>query len=438
MDVCLSVTKYHKEEWQAAWTSILKYLNLVRTMLEAIIAFFPVKEDHDAIGSIDYPAQVRSKLAINSQKWSCESCGPIKNTIPEKKPKVAANANSEVDSPYIIEDNKSDNKSDNISEVSGVQKPETNHEHKVIKKTKAKKIDFDRKSHLSYPVEGIIIEDINEDDEIEEKSRDNESVLKATNMVELGTGEEVENIPIDYLRKDSSTDPVDFVDYLKRLRSGQFDINENKEKGKTIEKPKILNTLVSSNKTNSENINHIKDNSNENSNVNLREVILNSPYRKKSNSAFKQYTNDESEFYDIIKTVQTHQSKSIEDIEKDLQQSRFNTNSRLLKDLNNNDHDIDDALIKDNATNINSFNLNTNNTVDQKEQIKSVLKAIDIFNQKDKLEAILKKKNNALKYFVREKYKDAKKIRQRIINLSMVVIIGLVFLAYYLLKTYYI
>ncbi len=48
---------------------------LVRTILEAIIAFFPVKEDHSAIGAIDYPIEIRKKLAVASQKWSCEKCG---------------------------------------------------------------------------------------------------------------------------------------------------------------------------------------------------------------------------------------------------------------------------------------------------------------------------------------------------------------------------
>jgi ubiquitin-conjugating enzyme E2 J1 len=74
MDVCLSVTKYHKEDWQPAWTSNQRLI-LVRTILEAIIAFFPVKEDHSAIGAIDYPIEIRKKLATASQKWSCDKCG---------------------------------------------------------------------------------------------------------------------------------------------------------------------------------------------------------------------------------------------------------------------------------------------------------------------------------------------------------------------------
>jgi len=69
MDVCLSMTRYHKEEWQAAWT--------IRSMLEAIIAFFPVKEDHDAIGALDSSIESRKHFAKLSIKYRCDTCGPI-------------------------------------------------------------------------------------------------------------------------------------------------------------------------------------------------------------------------------------------------------------------------------------------------------------------------------------------------------------------------
>jgi len=40
-----------------------------------LIAFFPIKENHDAIGAIDYPIEVRKKYAQNSKKWKCDICG---------------------------------------------------------------------------------------------------------------------------------------------------------------------------------------------------------------------------------------------------------------------------------------------------------------------------------------------------------------------------
>ena len=73
MDVCLSMTRYHKEEWQAAWT--------IRSMLEAIIAFFPVKEEHDAIGALDSSVESRKHFAKLSIKYKCDVCGPIANLL---------------------------------------------------------------------------------------------------------------------------------------------------------------------------------------------------------------------------------------------------------------------------------------------------------------------------------------------------------------------
>ena len=87
MDVCLSFTKYHKEEWQAAWT--------ISTMLNAIISFFPVKENHDSIGAIDYPIEVRKKYVQSSKKWKCDHCGPIINLLPEVKVKSEKSPNTD-------------------------------------------------------------------------------------------------------------------------------------------------------------------------------------------------------------------------------------------------------------------------------------------------------------------------------------------------------
>ena len=54
---------------------LFKLKILVATILEALIAFFPIKENHDAIGAIDYPIEVRKKYALNSRKWKCDVCG---------------------------------------------------------------------------------------------------------------------------------------------------------------------------------------------------------------------------------------------------------------------------------------------------------------------------------------------------------------------------
>ena len=97
MDVCLSMTRYHKEEWQAAWT--------IRSMLEAIIAFFPVKEDHDAIGAIDSSVESRKHFAKLSIKYKCDVCGPIANLLKPLE-KMENNEKNNI----INNDNKNNNK----------------------------------------------------------------------------------------------------------------------------------------------------------------------------------------------------------------------------------------------------------------------------------------------------------------------------------------
>ena len=52
--ICLSISAYHEETWQPAWG--------VRTMLEAIISFFP-SEGGGAIGALEWTKEERQRLA---------------------------------------------------------------------------------------------------------------------------------------------------------------------------------------------------------------------------------------------------------------------------------------------------------------------------------------------------------------------------------------
>ena len=74
--VCLSFSAYHPELWQPAWG--------IRLILEALIAFLPTPAD-GAIGSLDWTSKERKRLALSSQKWSCPTCGPIGQLLPELK-----------------------------------------------------------------------------------------------------------------------------------------------------------------------------------------------------------------------------------------------------------------------------------------------------------------------------------------------------------------
>jgi ubiquitin-conjugating enzyme E2 J1 len=64
--ICLSISNHHPETWQPAWG--------IRTIMEALRSFFPTPGD-GAIGALDYPPDLRMKLAGESGEWGCEICG---------------------------------------------------------------------------------------------------------------------------------------------------------------------------------------------------------------------------------------------------------------------------------------------------------------------------------------------------------------------------
>ena len=63
--ICLSMSSYHPELWQPAWG--------IRTIMEALRSFFPTPGD-GAIGALDWPIDVRKKLALESTSWVCTEC----------------------------------------------------------------------------------------------------------------------------------------------------------------------------------------------------------------------------------------------------------------------------------------------------------------------------------------------------------------------------
>lgn len=60
--ICLSNTSYHPELWQPAWG--------LRTMMEALRSHFPIDDDN-AIGALDWPSDLRRKLAKESLEFTC-------------------------------------------------------------------------------------------------------------------------------------------------------------------------------------------------------------------------------------------------------------------------------------------------------------------------------------------------------------------------------
>lgn len=63
--ICLSISNFHPELWQPAWG--------VRTILEALRSFLPTPAD-GAVGSLEWPADMRKKLASESHNWMCPVC----------------------------------------------------------------------------------------------------------------------------------------------------------------------------------------------------------------------------------------------------------------------------------------------------------------------------------------------------------------------------
>ena len=83
---------------------------IVKTMLEAIIAFMPIKEDHDAIGSIDCSKDMRKNFATMSQNFKCDICGNISDIL---KPRVVVKDKKEEDVTSKQDEDGKDNNDNN-------------------------------------------------------------------------------------------------------------------------------------------------------------------------------------------------------------------------------------------------------------------------------------------------------------------------------------
>ena len=163
MDVCLSMTRYHKEEWQAAWT--------IRSMLEAIIAFFPVKEEHNAIGALDSSVESRKHFAKLSVKYKCDICGPIADLLKpiqktennDKKNNTRKNSNSN----NLENKNNKNIKSNNIH--NNIKKDGDSSSNSSLASNQTGKFKFKRDKANSIDNNKQVINNININNKIEEK-----------------------------------------------------------------------------------------------------------------------------------------------------------------------------------------------------------------------------------------------------------------------------
>ena len=74
--ICLSISGHHPETWQPSWG--------IRTALLAIIGFMPTP-GQGTIGSLDYPADERKRLARKSAAFVCPECGVTAALLKEEQ-----------------------------------------------------------------------------------------------------------------------------------------------------------------------------------------------------------------------------------------------------------------------------------------------------------------------------------------------------------------
>lgn len=371
MDICLSVTKFHKEEWQAAWTSKTLRFIKVRGMLEALIAFFPVREDHDAIGAIDYPREARKKYAGLSRKYKCEVCGPIINLIPENH-KGVKDAKDVKEVEVELEQHNVENK---IQEEM-LSSESFNSENK----TEIRKSIKTRKRSIS----GVIVEDVNEDNEevVEEATK---PLYKSVSNVDQIVSPQIETTN-DLKRTQSAK--VDVTEYLKQLRRAQFATNAEEKDDTKEEKTKVE----------AEKVEPIK--------VKAKEE----PVSTTDKSILVEKIENELEYLSVAKSLKYHQGKSKEEIQVELFEENLN---RLLEEEKFTKGDKPDVLDLIEANKPDFTNMSSS---------------------RKRLEALVTKNVNVMKVLTKKAYKKEKDRKLLIVNVIFAVLSILVFVSYYYLR----
>ena len=238
MDVCLSMTRYHKEEWQAAWT--------IRSMLEAIIAFFPVKEEHNAIGALDSSVESRKHFAKLSVKYKCDICGPIADLLKpiqktennDKKNNTRKNSNSN----NLENKNNKNIKSNNIH--NNIKKDVDSSSNSSLASNQTGKFKFKRDKANSIDNNKQIINNININNKIEEKENiiDNNQDEKDT-TTNIKDKEQNNNI-LNNANKDlenntllkSIYDELEFINIRKSIQYHDNQTNDEIETNLTKQK----------------------------------------------------------------------------------------------------------------------------------------------------------------------------------------------------------
>ena len=366
MDVCLSMTKYHKEEWQSAWT--------IRSMLEAIIAFFPVKEDHDAIGALESSPESRKYYAKQSIKYKCDICGPIANIL---KP---------------IEKMTQDSNNNN----------NCNNENKSEKESEAKNNDNKNPSNtINKMVKTVPINsNINTKKDLDSSSN---SSLSSNQTGKFKFKREI----IDNKAKKI---------IINKNSNSNINNNVNKEIDLNSEKSEILNK-------------------NKNNNEKQEEIFSYISPEKERNTLFQSLVED-IEYNDIKKSIKCHGNKTNEEIENNL--LKKNNLSSIndyfkLKFLFEKDFDlkIDE---EDNKNADEEYQSNQNEEIGSSNNNKKLVTGKKINTKK--LEENLEENIKYSKYFSRKNYEEIRDKNKRNLNILMGCIMGFILIIYYFYYIY--
>ena len=313
MDVCLSMTKYHKEEWQAAWT--------IRSMLEAIIAFFPITEDHDAIGALESSIESRKYYAKQSIKYKCDICGPIANILKPIEKMISnneykdntENKNSEEN---INNENKnlSNNKITNNKNIKSTQnnikKDIDSSSNSSLSSNQTGKFRFKKEINNSSDNKRIYIRKVNENKNANKEILLNPKEEKEENMnnneqEELFNYINPEPEPNNLLK--SIIDDIEYVDIKKSIK---FHGNKKNEE---IEAALLKNTSYMNNFLKIKNLFNLKiDEDNKNADEDITDILNKKVFNKEKNELYEKKM--EENIKENIKYIKYFSRKSYEDI----------------------------------------------------------------------------------------------------------------------------
>ena len=281
MDVCLSMTRYHKEEWQAAWT--------IRSMLEAIIAFFPVKEEHNAIGALDSSVESRKHFAKLSVKYKCDICGPIADLLKpiqktennDKKNNTRKNSNSN----NLENKNNKNIKSNNIH--NNIKKDGDSSSNSSLASNQTGKFKFKRDKANSIDNKQVI-NNININNKIEEKENIIDNNQDEKDITTNINDKEQNNNILNNANKDlvnntllkSIYDELEFINIRKSIQYHDNQTNDEIETNLTKQK---INKSKQRNENNLFTLNNLledeinEDDKDENNNINkyIKNNLLN-------------------------------------------------------------------------------------------------------------------------------------------------------------------